>query len=550
MDYTKYKPYPEFLYEKRSWPQRRITHAPLWCSVDLRDGNQALEVPMDLRQKIEFFKLLCDIGFKEVEIGFPAASDTEYAFTRKLIDENLIPKDVTIQVLTQARDHIMEKTFEALDGVKKAVVHLYNSTSALQRDVVFNKTKQEIKELAVYGAKRILELANEYGRERFVFEYSPESFTGTEMDYAVDVINAVLDIWRPTEDNKAIINLPSTVEMTTPNIYADQIEYICSNIDFRQNVIISLHTHNDRGCAVAASELGLLAGAERIEGTLFGNGERTGNADILILAMNMYSQGIDMGLDFSNIDALIELYENATLMNVHKRHPYAGSLVFTAFSGSHQDAIKKGKARLGDNYDHWEIPYLPIDPKDIGRDYEAVIRITSQSGKGGISYILETKYGMNVPKPMQQDFGAIVKKVTDAEHKELMPEEVYELFKREYINLETPVSLLNYNEQIKSESLVIVVSDVSINTEIFTIKGTGDGLLDAFCNALKEKLGITFEIKYYNEHSLEYGTKSRAITYVQIGDNCGNDYFGAGVSQNISKSSIKAVVSAVNRMLS
>lgn len=547
MNYTKYRPYPEFELNQRTWPQRRITSAPYWCSVDLRDGNQALEVPMDLDQKVEFFKFLVRVGFKEIEIGFPAASDTEYIFTRKLIDDNLIPDDVVIQVLTQARDHIMEKTFEALSGVKKAVVHLYNSTSTLQREVVFNKSKEEIKELAVYGAKRIKELAEKYGRDHFIFEYSPESFTGTEMDYAAEVVNAVLDVWQPTKDYKVIINLPSTVEMTTPNIYADQIEYICANMKYRENVIVSLHAHNDRGCAVAASELGLLAGADRIEGTLFGNGERTGNADIFTIAMNMYSQGIDMHLDFSDVARLVSMYEKSTLMSVHERHPYAGSLVFTAFSGSHQDAIKKGIARLGDEYEKWEIPYLPIDPADVGRSYEAIIRINSQSGKGGVSYVLEKKYGIILPKPMQQEFGGIATKASDMGHKELLPNEIYKLFEQEYINLETPVSLVYYNEKTNGDSTV--TADMLINGESVNITGKGNGLLDAFCKALTGELEISFDIENYSEHSLEYGSKSRAITYMHVKDASGKDFFGAGVSASISKSSLKAVISAVNRMI-
>jgi len=548
MDHTKYRPFPNFEFTERTWPGKKITKAPFWCSVDLRDGNQALEVPMDLGQKVEFFEFLCKVGFKEIEIGFPAASDTEYIFTRKLIDGGLIPDGVVIQVLTQARDHIMEKTFEALEGVKKAVVHLYNSTSTLQRDVVFNKSKDEIKELAVYGAKRVKELAEKYGEERFIFEYSPESFTGTEPDYALDVINAVLDIWRPDLGKKAIINLPSTVEMTTPNVFADQVEYMCANIKYREHVIISLHTHNDRGCAVAAAELGLLAGADRIEGTLFGNGERTGNSDILTIAMNMYSQGIDMNLDFSDMDSIVRMYEKSTLLDVHNRHPYAGLLVFTAFSGSHQDAIKKGMAKLAASGENpkWEIPYLPIDPTDIGRDYEAIIRVNSQSGKAGVSFVLERKYGMVIPKAMQQDFSAIATRESDAGHKELIPKEIHALFEREYINVESPVSLIRYNEKTNGESFVW--AEISINGELAVIEGGGGGLLDAFCDALEKRLDISFEIENYSEHSLEYGTKSRAITYVHI-KNAERDYFGAGVSSSISKSSIKAVVSAVNRMM-
>ncbi|MDR3091660.1 MAG: 2-isopropylmalate synthase [Clostridiales bacterium] len=549
MKHTKYKPYPRFDFNERTWPLKYIEKAPAWCSVDLRDGNQALQVPMDLAQKVEFFKFLVEIGFREIEIGFPAASDTEYIFTRKLIDDGLIPDGVAIQVLTQARGHIMEKTFEALGGVKKAVVHLYNSTSVLQRDVVFKKSRQEVRELAEYGARRVLELAEKYGRERFVFEYSPESFTGTEMDYAAEVCNAVIDIWKPSTENKCIINLPSTVEMTTPNVYADQIEYICNSLNRRDSVIVSLHTHNDRSCAVAASELGLLAGADRVEGTLFGNGERTGNADIMVIAMNMYSQGIDTGLDFSDIERVVNMYESSTMLPVHDRHPYAGSLVFTAFSGSHQDAIKKGMANIGDNYDVWEVPYLPIDPADLGRSYEAIIRINSQSGKGGVGYVLERKFGIVPPKPMLQEFGGTVTRVSDQSHKELEPGEIYNLFEREYINLESPAALSRYSEKTDGEGETAVSASILVNGEVSEIAGSGNGVLDAFCKAVSEKLQISFDIENYNEHSLELGSKSRAITYMNISDQQGKSYFGAGVSSSITKSSIKAVISAINRML-
>ena len=402
MNFKKYRPYKTMSMPNRKWPSNVTTKAPIWCSVDLRDGNQALEKPMNLDQKIKFFKFLVERGFKEIEVGFPAASDTEYIFTRTLIEENLIPDDVVIQVLTQSREHIIKKTFEALKGVKKAIVHLYNSTSTLQRDVVFNKDKKEITELAVFGAEMIEKLSEEYGKEHFLFEYSPESFTGTEMDYAAEICNAVLDVWKPTPDRKVIINLPSTVEMATPNIYADQIEYMCEHLKYRENVLVSLHTHNDRGTAVAATELGMLAGADRVEGTLFGNGERTGNSDILNLALNLFSQGIDPELDFTDINKSIKMYEASTGIDVHPRHPYAGDLVYTAFSGSHQDAIKKGMAKMEEHPDHWEVPYLPIDPADVGRSYDPIIRINSQSGKGGIAYILEHNYGLIVPKSMQQ----------------------------------------------------------------------------------------------------------------------------------------------------
>ena len=547
MKHAKYRPDTRFIYKERTWPDNAITKAPLWCSVDLRDGNQSLVVPMGLDEKLIFFKFLVGLGFKEIEIGFPAASETEFAFTRTLIEGGHIPDDVVIQVLTQAREHIMERTFEALVGVKKAVVHLYNSTSVLQRKVVFKMSRDEVKNLAVTGAGHILGLAEKYGRNRFIFEYSPESFTGTEMDYAAEVCNAVLDVWKPDAAHKAIINLPSTVEMTSPNIYADQIEYMCSQLSYRENVIVSLHTHNDRGCAVAASELGLMAGADRIEGTLFGNGERTGNADIISLALNMYSQGIDPKLNFHNMNDVVEMYELCTHMSVPVRHPYAGELVFTAFSGSHQDAINKGIAALGEHYDTWDVPYLPIDPADLGRSYETVIRINSQSGKGGVAYILENKYKLSIPKAMQIDFGKVVKYESDTRQKELMPDELYALFEKEYINLNTPINLIKYSEKANGDSYV--VADITQNGVVKIIEGKGNGLLSAFCNALEDYCALHFDITNYSEHSLEYGAASRAITYMHITDKNGNEFFGAGVSESISRSSVRAVVSAVNKML-
>lgn len=548
MNFKKYKPYPTMNMPNRKWPSNSIKKAPIWCSVDLRDGNQALEKPMNLDQKIKFFKFLVERGFKEIEVGFPAASDTEYIFTRTLIEENLIPDDVTIQVLTQSREHIIKKTFEALKGVNKAIVHLYNSTSTLQRDVVFNKGKKEITELAVFGAKMIDELANEYGKEHFSFEYSPESFTGTEMDYAAEICNAVLDVWKPTADKKVIINLPSTVEMATPNVYADQIEYMCENLKYRENVLVSLHAHNDRGTAVASTELGMLAGADRVEGTLFGNGERTGNADILNIALNLFSQGIDPELDFSNINDSIKIYEASTGLLVHPRHPYAGDLVYTAFSGSHQDAIKKGMAKMSEHPDRWEVPYLPIDPLDVGRSYDPIIRINSQSGKGGISYILEHNYGLIVPKSMQQEFSLLVTKISDEENRELSPEEIHNLFMETYKDIKEPIEIVYYNEKTDGKN-VEVTSDVIINGVAKQLVESGNGILDAFCRALQKEIGIKFDVVNYSEHSLSYGNKSRAITYIQIYDKDQNSYFGAGTSSNISKSSLRAVVSAVNKIL-
>ncbi len=549
MNFKKYRPYKTMSMPNRKWPSNVTTKAPIWCSVDLRDGNQALEKPMNLDQKIKFFKFLVERGFKEIEVGFPAASDTEYIFTRTLIEENLIPDDVVIQVLTQSREHIIKKTFEALKGVKKAIVHLYNSTSTLQRDVVFNKDKKEITELAVFGAEMIEKLSEEYGKEHFLFEYSPESFTGTEMDYAAEICNAVLDVWKPTPDRKVIINLPSTVEMATPNIYADQIEYMCEHLKYRENVLVSLHTHNDRGTAVAATELGMLAGADRVEGTLFGNGERTGNSDILNLALNLFSQGIDPELDFTDINKSIKMYEASTGIDVHPRHPYAGDLVYTAFSGSHQDAIKKGMAKMEEHPDHWEVPYLPIDPADVGRSYDPIIRINSQSGKGGIAYILEHNYGLIVPKSMQQEFSLIVTKVSDEENRELAPAEIYDLFMRTYKDIKKPVEIVYYNEKTEGKT-VTVTADIIIDGAAKQIVEKGNGILDAFCKGLQKELGIKFDVVNYSEHSLSFGNKSRAITYIQIYDKEHNSYFGAGTSSNISKSSLRAVVSAVNKMRS
>ena len=517
----------------------------MWCSVDLRDGNQALEKPMNLNQKINFFKYLVKIGFKEIEVGFPAASDTEYTFCRTLIEQNLIPEDVTIQVLTQSREHIIRKTFEALEGVHKAVVHLYNSTSTLQRDVVFNKSKEEIKELAVSGAELVDRLADEYGKDRFIFEYSPESFSGTELDYAVEISDAVFDVWKPTADKKVILNLPNTVEMATPNVYADQVEYVYRNLKNRENVIISIHPHNDRGCAVAATELGIMAGADRVEGTLFGNGERTGNADIMVVALNMFSQGIDPKLDFSNINECIDIYEASTGLDVHPRHPYAGDLVYTAFSGSHQDAIKKGMAKMIEHPDRWEVPYLPIDPLDVGRNYDPIIRINSQSGKGGVAYILETHYGLHIPKIMQQDFGPKVTQASVDMDKELTHEEIYNLFMENYY-IKEPLSVIYYTEE-SSDDHVNLNARVNYRGNEMSLKGTGNGIVDAFCKAIMDEFNINFEISDYSQHALAYGNKSKAITYVQIFDCKKQPHFAVGISSNTAKSSIRAIASAINQ---
>ena len=525
-----------------------IDKAPIWCSVDLRDGNQALITPMNLEEKLEFFKLLVKIGFKEIEIGFPAASETEYEFCRTLIENNMIPDDVTIQVLTQSREHIIAKTFEALKGAKHAVVHLYNSTSVAQREQVFRKSKEEIIEIAKFGAK----LCKEY-REKteghFTFEYSPESFTGTEPEYAVEICNEVINIWEPSADDKVIINLPVTVSHSMPHVYANQVEYMCKHLNCRENLVISLHPHNDRGCAVADSEMGLLAGADRIEGTLFGNGERTGNVDIITLALNMYSQGVDPELDFSNITEICEVYEKVTRMRVYERQPYSGALVFAAFSGSHQDAIAKGmhyREEKGTNI--WNVPYLPIDPTDLGRVYEAdVIRINSQSGKGGIGYLLEKTYSLILPPKMREVFGYHVKSISDHAHKELLPDEVHDIFMRDFVNIATPLELIE-SHFAQLDGIHATVS-LAINDEKQVVTAKGNGRLDAVSNAIKSVVGDIYLLESYTEHALEDGSHSNAASYVSVKNSNGRVYWGVGIDSDIIVSSLKALVSAVNRMI-
>lgn len=543
MDHRKYQPHPALPFPQRTWPDKEITKAPIWCSVDLRDGNQSLEIPMTLDQKLEFFEFLVKVGFKEIEVGFPAASESEFMFTRALIERGLVPDDVVIQVLTQSREPIIRRTFEALEGVNKAVVHLYNSTSPMQRDVVFGKSKDEIKTLAVTGSELCKELAEIYGRDRFIFQYSPESFSQTEPEYAAEVCNAVLESW---EGWPVIINLPFTVETATPNVHADMIEYMCANLRGRENIIISLHAHNDRGTGVAATELCLLAGADRVEGTLFGNGERTGNVDIITMAMNMYSHGIDPGLDFSDIDKAIEIYEKHTALPVHPRHPYAGELVYTAFSGSHQDAIRKGMARMAESKGRWAVPYLPIDPMDVGRNYDPIIRFNSQSGSSSVAYILETYYGIQIPKIMQRDFGPTVINESDRKSAELSPDDIYELFKENYVNVDNPLELLHWKE-VRDGEASHVVGAIKMRGKEKSIDGRGDGVLEAFCHGLMEAMGVHFDIKHYSQHALETGREARAITYISIAGSEGGVVFGAGVSRNITTSSIKAVVSALNR---
>jgi 2-isopropylmalate synthase len=536
---------PEVTYD---WvKQDSIKKAPIWCSVDLRDGNQALIEPMSLEQKLEFFKLLVDIGFKEIEVGFPASSDTEYNFIRALIEKNMIPDDVTIQVLTQAREHIIRKTFDAVKGAPKAVIHLYNSTSVEQREQVFKKDKEAIKKLAVDGAALLKKLADETDGN-FMFEYSPESFSQTEVDYALEVCNAVLDVWQPDAEHKAIINLPTTVQVAMPHVFACQVEYMHKHLKYRDNVVISVHPHNDRGCGISDAEFGILAGADRVEGTLFGNGERTGNVDIVTLAMNMVCHGVDSGLDFSHIMEVREAYENFTGMKVHERTPYAGDLVFTAFSGSHQDAISKGMNWLkeGKSGKRWDVPYLPIDPSDVGREYESdVIRINSVSGKGGVAFVLKQQFGFALPNAMKEEVGYLIKGVSDRRHQELLPKEIYAIFEENYIY---PRTVFNIKEcHFKQENGIqaeVTIEQDSIKRIITT---QGNGRLDAVSNAIKTFFGIQYELSIYEEHAISKSSSSKAAAYVAIAQN-GRLYWGVGVDDDIIKSSINALVSAANKL--
>ena len=525
-----------------------VDKAPIWCSVDLRDGNQALVEPMSLDEKLEFFQMLVEVGFKEIEIGFPAASETEYEFCRTLIEKNMIPDDVTIQVLTQARPHIIKKTFEAVKGAPRAIVHVYNSTSLAQREQVFKKSKEEVKQIAIEGAKLLKELAEADGGN-FLFEYSPESFTGTEPEYALEVCNAVVDIWQPTPDKKCIINLPATVEMSLPHVFASQIEYMSKYMHNRENVIISLHPHNDRSTGVADAELGLLAGADRIEGTLFGNGERTGNVDIITLAMNMYMQGVNPELNLSDMPHLAEVFERLTQMKIDDRHPWCGKLVFAAFSGSHQDAISKGMHyRIENDANKWTVPYLPINPEDVGRTYDSdVIRINSQSGKGGVAYVLEHNYGMVVPKAMREDLGYAVKDVSDVNQKELSADEVLEIFEKRYKKY-TPVFKISevHFKQINGIQTVVTINE---NGEKYNVEDGGNGRLDAVSNALASHFGKPCDIFCYEEHSLKKGSDSSAIAYVGITGEDGKNYFGIGIDHDIIRASIDALESAMNRSL-
>lgn len=533
------------------WAKRdHVEKAPVWCSVDLRDGNQALVVPMSLDEKIEFFEMLVKVGFKEIEVGFPAASETEYQFLRTLIERDLIPDDVTVQVLTQSREHIVRKTYEALRGVKHAIVHLYNPTSFAQRQQVFRKTKEEVIEIAVTGAQQCLKLRGEMMAGSDIrFEYSPESFTGTEMDFAAEICNEVLKIWEPSAENPVIINLPVTVSLSMPHVYANQIEYMCDHLYKREHVVVSLHPHNDRGCAIADTEMGLLAGADRVEGTLFGNGERTGNADLLTLALNLYAQGVDPQLDFSDVPELVRIYEHVTGMHVYERQPYAGQLVFAAFSGGHQDAITKGmKWREETHPDRWTVPYLAIDPTDIGRKYESdVIRVNSQSGKGGISYVLESRYGYDLPAAMREDFGYTVKRVSDRQHREMQADDILAIFMENYVNFFEPLDVVEAHfKQEGGIVATITVFNGGREEHVFTARG--NGRLDAVSNALKQNLGLDYSIIKYQEHAIEQGSASKAIAYVGIRTPGGLISWGAGTHDDIMAASVNALVSAINRI--
>lgn len=531
------------------WTKKEtIEKAPKWCSVDLRDGNQALVIPMDLNQKLEFYKLLVKIGFKEIEVGFPAASDTEYEFLRTLIEKDMIPDDVTVQVLTQAREHIIKQTFEALDGCKNAIVHVYNSTSFAQRQQVFKKSVAEIKQIAVDGAKLLMEETAKAGRN-YRFEYSPESFTGTEPEYALEVCSAVLDIWKPTPDHKAIINLPSTVQLSMPHVYASQIEYMHKHLKYRDSVVLSLHPHNDRGCGVSDAELGILAGADRIEGTLFGNGERTGNVDIVTLGMNLFSHGVDPELDFEQMPEICEVYERVTGMQIDPRSPYAGALVFAAFSGSHQDAIAKGMHwNEKEDPEHWTVPYLPIDPSDVGRTYDSdVIRINSQSGKGGVAYVLEMQYGLNLPTKMREAMSTKVKEHSDHLHKELKPDEIYSLFKESFEHISSPLEIHGVHfAQLEDGGIQAEVRSRFGSEDWRVTTAKGNGRLDAVSNALKSAYALDYKVLTYQEHALEQSSQSKAIAYVGIESADGQTAWGAGVDPDIIRASIDALVTAIN----
>lgn len=546
---NKYSSFESIELPNRTWPDKKISGAPIWCSVDLRDGNQALAIPMNISQKLELFELLVEIGFKEIEIGFPSASETEFNFVRKLVDDNLIPEGVKLQCLVQAREHLIKKTFEAIDGVPNAIVHIYNSTSPLQREITFGgATKSDIKKIAVEGTQLIKELVNTVPATNVDLEYSPESFSDTEIEFALEVCEGVMDVWEPTLTRPIILNLPATVEWTTPNVHADQIEWFCNNLKNRESAIISLHTHNDRGTGTAATELGLMAGANRVEGTLFGNGERTGNLDIATVALNMNSHGIQTGLDFSNIPKAREVYERCTQMKVPDRHPYAGDLVFTAFSGSHQDAIKKGMDRVDSSSSSWAVPYLTIDPTDIGRTYEAIIRINSQSGKGGIAYILDREYGFDIPKAMQPIVGATIYKLADNKGKELTNQEILEAFKNEFVNVSKSFFLEKYEllHNDLNDGQVCCEAKIINNGEPHEIKGSGNGPINAFVNALEKINQKDFKLKDYRSHAIKGGSDADSAAYILLEDTNGKEAWGCGVDPSIEIAGVKALVSSLN----
>ena len=550
LNYKKYKRFQTISLKDRTWPNNIITKAPAWCSVDLRDGNQALVNPMTVEEKKEMFKLLIDLGFKEIEIGFPSASQIEFDFLRTLVDENLIPDDVKIQVLTQARPHLIKRTFEALEGVKNVVLHIYNSTSILQRDVVFNMGKDEIKEIAVEGTKLVKEFAKNF-KGNLVLEYSPESFTGTEVDYALEVCEAVMDTWGASKDEKVIINLPSTVEMDTPNVYADQIEWMCRNFKDRERVIVSVHPHNDRGTGVAATELALLAGADRVEGTLLGNGERTGNVDVLNVALNMFVQGVDPELNLEDVEKIKDVYERCCKMPVDARHPYVGDLVFTAFSGSHQDAINKGMNKYNERHGaYWEVPYLPIDPRDLGREYEALVRINSQSGKGGVAFVMDRYFGYKMPKAMHKEFADVIQKISEKTG-EVSPKTIMDKFEEEYLTKEEPFKLLKFRiKDLEDDEADTKVSiKFTHNDEEKIIEGCGNGPIDSLRRAINESKMVNIHILDYSEHALGEGSEAKAASYVQIQRDDNKEVtFGVGVDSNIILASIKAIFSGLNRL--
>ena len=551
MNYKRYQRVPVMNYPEREWPNKEIEKAPIWCSVDLRDGNQALVEPMVVEEKIEMFNMLVQMGFKEIEIGFPAASQIEFDFLRQLVERRLIPDDVTVQVLTQCRDHLLKRTFDSIQGIPKAVVHIYNSTSTLQRDVVFHMDREEIKQIAIDGVDMVKKYMKDYDG-KVILEYSPESFTGTEMDYALDICNAVQRAWGPTPDNKMIINLPSTVEMTTPNVFADQIEWMSKHLENRESIILSVHPHNDRGTGVAAAELAMLAGADRVEGTLFGNGERTGNVDILTIAYNMFSQGIDPELEIGDIKKIAEVYERCTKMHIDPRHPYAGKLVFTAFSGSHQDAINKGMHALMERKSEiWQVPYLPIDPSDIGREYEPVVRINSQSGKGGVAFVMDSFFGFKLPRGMHKEFADVIQKIAEKQG-EVAPEQIMEEFRIEYLDRKEPYHFRKCkitDFESGDQFTTVAVVTYSDHGETKQFEGVGNGPIDAVKRGLEEELGISIKVLDYSEHALTSGSGAQAASYIHLMDQkTGKVTYGVGISSNITRASLRGIFSAVNRL--